>query len=86
VRITCSDEAKFRIVNEVTHRLAEQHEVITIDGVRAVFEDGWGLLRASNTQPVLVLRFESQTVEGLERIRSVFRDLLGAYPEVVWDA
>lgn len=86
VRITCSDEAKFRIVSEVTRRLAEQHEVITIDGVRAAFEDGWGLLRASNTQPVLVLRFESRTAEGLERIRSAFRDLLAAYPEVVWDA
>ena len=58
--------------------------MITIDGARVVFPDGWGLLRASNTQPVLVLRFESRTREGLTAIEGAFREALGAYPEVEW--
>jgi phosphomannomutase/phosphoglucomutase len=44
-------------------------EVITVDGVRAVFEKGWGLIRASNTQPVLVMRFEASDPASLESIR-----------------
>ena len=70
----------------VSRELARSHPVVTIDGVRASFPDGWGLLRASNTQPVLVLRFESQTAAGLEAIRARFRDLLAPYPEVHWMA
>jgi len=85
VRIACTDAAKFRVVADVAERLAADHEVITIDGVRATFEDGWGLLRASNTQPVLVLRFEAASPEGLKRIEGAFRDLLGVYPEVRWE-
>ncbi len=84
VRVACSDEAKFRVVEEVTRHLAKDHKVITIDGVRAIFSEGWGLLRASNTQPVLVLRFEAKSEEGLESIRAAFKSLLSAYPEVHW--
>lgn len=84
IRIACTDEAKFRIVEEVGRELAEQHEVITIDGARVMFEEGWGLLRASNTQPVLVLRFEARTPEGLAAIEERFRGLLGRYREVEW--
>ncbi len=85
VRVTCTDEAKFRIVEEVAAHFAKDHEVITIDGVRALFEDGWGLLRASNTQPVLVLRFEARTEEGLARIEGAFRGVLSRFPEVQWE-
>lgn len=85
VRVTCTDEAKFRIVEEVAAHFAKDHEVITIDGVRALFEDGWGLLRPSNTQPVLVLRFEARTAEGLSRIEGAFRDVLSRFPEVQWE-
>jgi phosphomannomutase/phosphoglucomutase len=46
-------------------------DVVTIDGVRAIFDDGWGLIRASNTQPALVLRFEAASVERLATIRTV---------------
>ena len=48
-------------------------EVCTIDGLRADFADGWGLVRASNTTPILVVRFDAETEEALERIKSVFR-------------
>ncbi len=84
IRVECADEAKFRIVEEVARQLARDHPVVTIDGVRATFADGWGLLRASNTQPVLVLRFEARTRVGLEQIRARFRELLAPHPEVRW--
>jgi phosphomannomutase/phosphoglucomutase len=56
--------------------------VIDLDGVRAVFPDGWGLVRASNTQPVLVLRFEAKTQERLAAIQKLFFDQLRRFPEV----
>jgi phosphomannomutase/phosphoglucomutase len=53
-------------------------DVITIDGVRAIFDDGWGLIRASNTQPALVLRFEATSTERLAAIRAVIEGELRA--------
>lgn len=73
IRIYASDEVKFRIVDLVKEELRQDPEakdIIDIDGVRAVYETGWGLLRASNTQPVLVLRFEANSEENLRKIRS----------------
>jgi phosphomannomutase/phosphoglucomutase len=75
IRFDCPDSLKFRVVErarEVFRRagLAMQpREVITVDGVRAVFDHGWGLIRASNTQPVLVMRFEAGTATGLKSIQ-----------------
>jgi phosphomannomutase/phosphoglucomutase len=86
IRIGCPDEAKFRVVEEVVRRFQREHEVITIDGARVIFSDGWGLLRASNTQPVLVLRFEARTPEGLAAVEAAFREALRGYPEVDWKA
>ncbi len=85
IRITCPDELKFQVVEQVGAALRRSHPVIDIDGVRARIGGGWGLLRASNTQPVLVLRFEAETEEELERIRGVFRDQLKRFEEVEWD-
>jgi phosphomannomutase/phosphoglucomutase len=51
----------------------EGAEISTIDGLRADFADGWGLVRASNTTPILVVRFDAETEEALERIKGVFR-------------
>ncbi len=61
MRIDCPDETKFGIVAEASEHFATLYPVSTIDGVRITYSDGWGLLRASNTQPVLVLRFEATT-------------------------
>ncbi|MCY4262060.1 MAG: phosphomannomutase/phosphoglucomutase [Candidatus Dadabacteria bacterium] len=69
IRIDCPDEIKFQVTETVKGKLAEQHEVIDIDGVRVEYPDGWGLLRASNTEPALVLRFEAQTEPRLAEIR-----------------
>jgi phosphomannomutase/phosphoglucomutase len=83
IRVDCPDAVKFDLVKEVQARLTERaragnqpkgfkiREVITIDGIRVVFEDGWGLIRASNTQPALVLRFEASSPDRLTAIRAM---------------
>ena len=70
IRVDCPDELKFGIVAEATKHFSATHKVIDVDGVRVLFGDGWGLIRASNTQPVLVMRFEARTQEELAAIRS----------------
>jgi phosphomannomutase/phosphoglucomutase len=67
-RFPCPDERKFAIVDSVRKTALKDMEAITIDGVRIVYPDGWGLLRASNTQPILVSRCEGRTKEALDRI------------------
>jgi phosphomannomutase/phosphoglucomutase len=64
IRVPCDDERKFAIVAEAAREFAARLPVNTIDGARISWPDGWGLLRASNTQPVLVLRFEATTAAG----------------------
>lgn len=70
IRVDCPDDRKFEIVKRATEYFRQRHKVIDVDGVRVLFDDGWGLIRASNTQPVLVMRFEARTKEHLESIRS----------------
>ena len=61
IRVDCPDETKFAVVARVAEQFRRTHNVIDVDGVRVLFGEGWGLLRASNTQPVLVMRFEATT-------------------------
>lgn len=85
IRINCKEEDKFKLVEEFLTkyiekfpRLAEKIEnVIRIDGIRIEFSDGWGLIRASNTQPAVVMRFEATTKEALEEYERSFRTILG---------
>ena len=70
IRVDCPDELKFGIVEDAKRHFSSIHDVIDVDGVRVLFGDGWGLIRASNTQPVLVMRFEARTQEHLDAIRS----------------
>jgi len=76
IRIYASDEVKFKIVDEVRRELAARYPVIDIDGVRAIFPRGWGLVRASNTQAVIVLRFEADTEADLAAIQKEVRGVL----------
>ena len=76
IRIYASDEVKFEIVEQARRELAAKYPVIDIDGVRAIFPRGWGLVRASNTQAVIVLRFEADTEEALAAIQKEVRGLL----------
>jgi phosphomannomutase / phosphoglucomutase len=69
IRFDCPEDKKFELVRRAQAFFASRHEAVTVDGVRVVFPDGWGLVRASNTQPLLVLRFEADTPERLEEIR-----------------
>jgi phosphomannomutase/phosphoglucomutase len=80
IRVYASDEVKFKIVEEVKKELSSKYPVIDIDGVRAIYPKGWGLVRASNTQAVLVLRFEAETQEDLEAIR---KDVQGALEKAI---
>jgi phosphomannomutase/phosphoglucomutase len=70
LRVDCADDIKFSIVAEAVRHFRASHEVIDVDGARVLFGDGWGLVRASNTQPILVLRFEARTPEHLAAIRA----------------
>jgi phosphomannomutase/phosphoglucomutase len=69
IRVDCPDETKFRVVAAVAEKFTKTHRVIDVDGVRVLFDQGWGLLRASNTQPVLVMRFEASSAALLEQYR-----------------
>jgi phosphomannomutase/phosphoglucomutase len=69
LRVECADEQKFAVVARIAEEFARTNEVITIDGARILFENGWGLVRASNTQAILVLRFEADSEENLNKIR-----------------
>lgn len=76
IRVDCPDRIKFRVVEAVREHFRKTHDIIAIDGVRVTFADGWGLLRASNTQPVLVLRFEATTEDRLAFIRKSIEEVL----------
>ena len=69
IRVDVTEEAKWDVVRAARAYFRERYDVVELDGVRVLFGDGWGLLRASNTQPVLVLRYEARTTERLEEIR-----------------
>ena len=81
IRFDCPDALKFKVVEQIQRLYAAPatfsipvREVITVDGIRAVFEKGWGLIRASNTQPVLVMRFEAVDKAALEAIRALMEE------------
>ncbi len=85
IRVTCPDHIKFQVVDDVKAHFAKEYDIIDIDGVRIPFSDGWGLVRASNTQPVLVLRFEAFTEARLEEIRTMIetalKEIMGRYAQ-----
>lgn len=82
IRVDCPDDRKFEIVEALVAAFTKTHEVVDVDGARVQFGDGWGLVRASNTQPVLVFRFEARNEARLAEIRNVFREALKAFPDV----
>jgi len=78
IRVDCPDERKFAIVESAARHFAQSYDVLTLDGVRISFPEGWGLIRASNTQPVLVLRFESKSEQTLQHYRDEVEHWLAA--------
>jgi phosphomannomutase / phosphoglucomutase len=80
--LTAPDNVKFAIIDEIGQTLASRYEMVTVDGARAVFEHGWGLVRASNTQPAITLRFEAYTNEQLVEYMHIFKAELDKHPEI----
>ena len=81
-----SDEEKFRIAKEAVAYFTENYDCSTVDGVRIKFGDGWGLVRSSNTQPVIVCRFEANTAERMEEIQSIVMNKLQEIGKLKVDA
>ncbi len=85
IRVECPDQIKFKIVEKICNLYKKKAKVIDIDGMRVVYDDGWGLVRASNTQPSLVLRFEATTKKRLDHIQkdieTTLNTLLETYKE-----
>jgi len=81
-----SDEEKFRIAKEAVAYFTENYDCSTVDGVRIKFGDGWGLVRSSNTQPVIVCRFEANTAERMEEIQSIVMNKLQEIGKLIVDA
>ena len=80
IRIDCPDEKKFDVVQRVAEQFRGRYKTLDIDGVRVIFPEGWGLLRASNTQPVLVMRFEASNQRQLDEYRAEIEHALDKPP------
>ena len=78
LRYPATEETKFGIVQRATEHFQQDHEVVDVDGARVLFGDGWGLIRASNTEPVLVARYEARSAERLEQIRGTMEGWLAS--------
>jgi phosphomannomutase / phosphoglucomutase len=76
IRVDCPDDAKFQVVDKLADYFRSHYEVTETDGVRVKFGSGWGLVRASNTQPALVLRFEATDQKALDEMRHLFENKL----------
>ncbi len=87
-RIPCPDEVKFAAVARLVEFFKGRYEVVDVDGARVLFAEGWGLVRASNTQPALVARCEARTREGLEKICGLMHEALvkiGGVKPFAWE-
>ena len=79
----CSDDKeKFIISKKADEYFTANYDCITIDGVRIKFDDGWGLVRASNTQPVIVCRFEAKSVDRMQEIQNEVLNKLSEFGEI----
>ncbi|MBU1053794.1 MAG: phosphomannomutase/phosphoglucomutase [Proteobacteria bacterium] len=83
LRVDCPDDKKFALVKKVTEHFRKSNNIIDIDGVRVLFDDGWGLVRASNTQPALVLRFEAMSEKRLLEIKDLVESTLAKIREQI---
>lgn len=88
IQVKATDEDKYKVVEELVKEFKDEgYKMIDINGARVYTQDGWGLVRASSNTPTLVLRFESKTKEGLEKIKALFKQKLDKFDVVskVWD-
>ena len=83
IRVDIPEKYKFEIVQKMQDYFSARYAAVTVDGIRVIFDDGWALVRASNTQPALVMRFEAETLERLVAIRSLVEQKLDAVVQAV---
>jgi phosphomannomutase/phosphoglucomutase len=86
LKAPCPDEEKFRVVAELVREFKAKYETIDIDGARVIFPGGWALVRASNTNPYLTLRFEARTEAELEEMKRIVFEALARYPFITLPA
>jgi phosphomannomutase/phosphoglucomutase len=79
LRVDCTEEQKFAVVERIAEEFAKTNEVNRTDGARISFDGGWGLVRASNTQAILVLRFEADSEENLAKIRQTVESRVNSF-------
>ena len=86
MRVACPDEKKFDVMKQITAAALKEHKAITVDGVRILYDGGWGLIRASNTQPVIALRCEGNSPKKRDEIARDLhrRALLAGLPDFQW--
>jgi phosphomannomutase / phosphoglucomutase len=82
LKAPCPDDRKFQLVAELAAEFKGRYETIDIDGARIIFPEGWGLVRASNTNPYLTLRFEGRTAAAVDGMKQIVYDALRRYPYV----
>lgn len=83
IKLPCADEAKFKVVEQITEEFAKKYKVITVDGARVMFgKQCWGLIRASDTAPCLTIRVEALTAEKALEIKNILADVLEKHPEI----
>lgn len=80
--LSAPDNLKFKMIEDITTALSTDYEVVTVDGARAIFENGWGIVRASNTQPAVTLRFEAHTKEQVAEYMGLFKAQLDKFGEI----
>ncbi|MFH0853995.1 MAG: phosphomannomutase/phosphoglucomutase [bacterium] len=86
IRPYCPDEKKFEIISKIVNDFRDKYKIIDIDGARIILEDGWGLIRASNTQPALTVRAEGKSVEALDAIKKILENKLKEFNiELRWE-
>jgi len=83
IRINCDDIQKFPLMERIKQYFKSQYQTIDVDGVRVIFETGWGLIRASNTQPILVVRAEAKTKEALHLIEQILKETIEAHRQTL---
>ncbi|MEL7236800.1 MAG: hypothetical protein AAGK74_20015, partial [Chloroflexota bacterium] len=80
--LSTPDDLKFKIIDEISEELSTNNEVVSVDGARVLFENGWGLVRASNTQPAITLRFEGASNADVVEYMGKFKPFLDAHDEI----
>ncbi|HXF90368.1 MAG TPA: phosphomannomutase/phosphoglucomutase, partial [Candidatus Nitrosotenuis sp.] len=81
IRVDCPDDRKFKVVEKCREYFSKKYKTVDIDGIRILFDDGWGLIRASNTQPALVLRFEANDSTRVNEIQQLVKDFLSNFDD-----